>query len=240
MTPHTISERRRRAAWGLTMAGLVFYNWWLAVLLRPSLLKSPNELFSNLEVSGQPFANWMQHADLVAGMLLCVAFVVVGVQSLQRGVGEWLLLVAFAVSGAAGGYFPEQCLDTINRSCHLDELELQLGGAQYLHIVAGILEFAAITGVLILSYRRTRGERSPEARIYRSLYLGAWVLFPLLAIAYLFVLGGSFVEGAFFTGFTLIVVTQIFERTSRANTSVTAHDVPLMLRGQPCRVDRQA
>ncbi len=233
MAPRKISERQRIGAWGFTVAGLVFYNWWLAVLIRPSLLKSPNELFSNLEVSGQAYATWMQHADLVAGLLLFAAFLVVGSQSLERSMGEWLLLIVFALSGAAGGYFPEHCLDTINRSCHVDELELQLSGAQYLHIVAGIFEFAAITGVLVLAYRRTRGETSKEARIYRSLYLGAWVGYPLLAVAYLFVLGGSFVEAAFFTGFTLVVITQISERTSLRHSAPTTTFTPEVPNQQP-------
>ena len=226
MTPYDISERRRFGTWGFVLAGLVFYNWWPAVLLRPGLLKSPNELFSNLEVTGQPYATWMQHADLTAGVLLLAGFILVGNKSLERGMGEWVLLVLFAVSGAAGGLFPEHCLDTINRSCHVDELELQLGGAQYLHIIAGILEFAAITGVLVLAYRRTHGEHTNEAKIYRGLYLGAWILFPLLAVAYLFVLGGSFVEAAFFTGFTVVVLTQIYERTSPRRITSAIPEAP--------------
>ena len=185
--------------------------------LRPHLLASPNELFSNLEVAGQPYAGWMQHADFASGLLLFAAFVIVGWRSLNGAGLEWLLLLVFAFGGAAGGIFPEQCLDTVNRSCHLDEIELRLGGAQYLHIVAGVVEFATITAVLYLSYRRTRGESSSIAKLYRGLYIGAWVFYPLLAIAYLFVLGGSLVEAAFFTGFSLIIIGQIRERTTHGS-----------------------
>jgi hypothetical protein len=210
----TLSATRRRTACCFAVPGLVLYNWWIAVPLRPSLLVSPNELFSNLEVNGQPYVSWMQRADFASRLLLFAAFSIVGWQSLDDGTLEWLLILVFALGGATGGILQEQCLDTINRSCHLDEIELRLGGPQYLHIVAGIIEFASIAAVLYLSYRRTRGEPSRIATLYRWLYAGAWVFYPLLAVAFLFVLGGSFVEAAFFTGFSLIVIAQIRERTT--------------------------
>jgi hypothetical protein len=239
MAAETLSATRRRTAWCLAVAGLVLYNWWIAVPLRPSLLISPNELFSNLEVTGQPYASWMQHADCASGLLLFAALIIVGWRSLDGGALEWLLLSVFALGGAAGGIFPEQCLDTINRSCHLDEIELRLAGAQYFHIVAGIVEFAAITAVLYLSYRRTRGEPSRIATLYRSLYVGAWVFYPLLGVAYLFVLGGSFVEAAFFTGFSLIVIAQLEERTAHGPRRLGAPgESPLSLEAPDGLADR--
>ena len=213
MAPETLLPIRRRTAWCLAIPGLALYNWWVIVLLRPSLLNSPNELFSNLEASGQPYASWMQHADVASGLLFFSAFMVVGWQSLEGGALEWLLLLVFAVGGAAGGLFPERCVDTINRSCHLHEIELRLGAAQYFHVVSGIVEFAAITVVLYLSYRRTRNEPSSIANLYRWLYASAWIFYPLLAVAYLFVIGGSFIEAAYFTGFSLMVIAQLTERT---------------------------
>ena len=47
-------------------------------------MTSPDELFSNLEVSGQPYATAMQHADLVAGILLAAAFLAAGWRSHPR------------------------------------------------------------------------------------------------------------------------------------------------------------
>ncbi len=233
MGAETLSATRRRTAWCLAVPGLVLYNWWIAVPLRPSLLVSPNELFSNLEVNGQPYANWMQHADFASGIFLFAAFIIVGWQSLDGGTLEWLLLLVFALAGAAGGIFSEQCLDTINRSCHLEEIELRLRGAQYVHIVAGIIEFAAITAVLYFSHRRTRGQPSSIATLYRWLYDGAWVFYPLLAVAYLFVLGGSFVEAAFFTGFSLIVIAQLRERTAHGSRHLRVSRKPPLKRESP-------
>ena len=214
MAGSAIAAARRWLVWICTAAGLALYNWWIAVPLRPGLLRSPNELFSNLEIDGHAYARWMQHADLASGLLLLVAFLVVGRRSLDRALGEWYLLLIFALGGSAGGLLPEHCLDTLNRSCHLDELELRLSGAQYLHVVAGIVEFAAITGVLCLAARRTRGLHSTSAALYRWLWRAAFVAYPLLAVAYLLVLGGAVIEPLFFVGFSLIVINQMWERTT--------------------------
>jgi len=219
---------RRRVAWSFAIVGLGLYNWWVAVIFRPSLLRSPNELFSNLEASGQPFAGWMQHADLVSGLLLLAAFIIVGWRSLVGGAVEWVLLLLFAIGGAFGGLSPEQCLDTINRTCHTDEIELRLGSSQYLHIASGIVEFSAITAVLYLSYRRTRAETTIIPTFYPWLGVGAFIGYPLLAVAYLFVLGGSVIEGVFFIGISLVVIAQLRERTaSRPREGDTAF-VPLI------------
>ena len=38
------------------IGGLLAYNWWVLVPFKPGLLRSPDEFFSNLEVTGQPYA----------------------------------------------------------------------------------------------------------------------------------------------------------------------------------------
>jgi hypothetical protein len=205
---------RRRLAWVLTTLGLVLYNWWLILLWRPSLLRSPNELFSNLEVANQPFASWLQAADVASGLLLLSAFLVLGWRSRSGGELEFALLLVFATLGAVGGLFPEQCLDSVSRSCHVDAVTFRLGYNQYFHMVTGILEFAAITTVLYLSYRRTRSETSHVARLYRWLVVGALIGYPLFAVAYLWVIGGSGIEIAFFIGISLVVVAQVRERSA--------------------------
>ena len=67
-------RNRAVAVWILGIAGLVAYNWWLLVPLKPGLMTSPDELFSNLEITGQPYAALMQHCDLASGLLLVAAF----------------------------------------------------------------------------------------------------------------------------------------------------------------------
>jgi hypothetical protein len=211
----TISRSRQVLAWTLALAGLLAYNWWLLVPLKPGLMTSPNELFSNLEVSGQPYAAAMQHADLLSGVLLFGAFLAAGRRRIPAGHRDWLAMLAFAVGGAAGGLFPEVCADGISALCREQEVHFQLPAGQYVHIVAGIAEFSAITIALILAIRRTRPSHGRYATVYRRLGIGAIICYPLLGLAYLVNRMGGVMEAVFFVGFTVMVATQIAERTSR-------------------------
>jgi hypothetical protein len=198
-------------AWGLGVAGLAAYNWWALVPLRAGLMRSPDELFSNLEVTGRPYAAVMQHLDLAAGVLLVAAFLVLGIRSLA-GRGEWLSMVVFAGAGGVGGLFPEVCADAVSRTCRNLEWRFELPVSQYVHVVSGIVEFAAITAALLLAVRRTRGQRTRYARAYVLLAGGAVIAYPLLGIAYLVNRFGGVMEAAFFAGFTAMALTQIAER----------------------------
>jgi hypothetical protein len=211
--PGTGWRSRRALAWTLTVAGLAAYNWWVLVPLKPGLMASPDELFSNLEVTGQPHASVMQHADLVAGLLLAGALLVLG-----RGRSglrtDWLAMLVFAAAGSAGGIFPEVCEDGVSAVCRTREWRFELPVSQYLHMAAGIVEFAAITLALLIALRRTRGSQAVTARIYRRLWQGALICYPLLGLAYLVNRMGGVMEGVFFAGFTVMVVTQIAERSA--------------------------
>jgi len=202
-----------RAPWALAVAGLAAYNWWVLVPLRPGLLRSPDEVYSNLEVAGRPYAPAMQLADLLAGVLLLVAFLLIGSRSVSGGRRDWLALVAFAAAIVAGGFFPETCADSLSPSCRRQELTFQLPASQYLHIVASFAEFGAITLALLLAMLRTRRQRTHIAGTYRVLAVGIAVCYPLLGVSYLVDRYGAVMEAAFFTGFTVLVVTELRERT---------------------------
>ena len=176
-------------------------------------MRSPSELFSNLEVTGQPFATGMQHADLLSGLLLAGAFLVAGSRSVPGGWRDWLGMTVFAASGALGGLCPEVCADEISASCRAMEWNFQLPLQQYIHIVAGILEFGAITVALVLAFHRTRGEQGIAARVYRDMVMAAAAAYPLLGAAYMLNRLGGVMEAFFFTGFTVIVLTELYERT---------------------------
>ncbi len=212
---------RRTLAWTLCAAGLIAYNWWLLVPLRPGLMRSPDELFSNLEVTGQPYAAAMQHADFAAGLLLVAAFWAVGYGN-RAGRREWLAMLGFAVSGALGGLFPEVCADGINAACRRMELHFQLPASHYIHMVVGIFEFFFITAALALAARRTRGQRSRPAVVYRGLAWAAVVAYPLLGLAYLVNRLGGVMEAVFFVGFTVMVVAQLAERSSALRRQAVA------------------
>jgi len=207
---------RRIVAWTLGVAGLLAYNWWLLVPLKPGLMTSPDELFSNLEVSGQPYAAAMQHADLLAGVLLLAAFLAAGWRGVPASRKDWLAMTGFAIAGALGGLFPEVCEDGIDAVCRQQEWHFQLAASQYVHVAAGIVEFAAITLALLLAMRRTRSSPSPVATSYRWLWRGALGCYPLLGAAYLTDRMGGVMEAAFFAGFSVMVITQLAERTRRS------------------------
>jgi hypothetical protein len=211
------SPRRTALAWTLGAAGLLAYNWWILTLFRPGLMTSPDELFSNLEVSGQPYASVMQHADVVAGVLLLAAFLVIGGRTVTGGRPDWLWMIGFTIAGTVGGAFPEVCEDGVSATCRSQEWHFHLPAGQYLHIVAGIAEFTAITVALFIAMRRTRGDRALAARMYRRLWQAALVSYPLLGLAYLTDRFGGVMEAVFFIGFTVTVVTELVERTRRAD-----------------------
>lgn len=204
----------RAAAWALGAVGLLAYNWWVLVPLRPGLMHSPNELFSNLEVTGQPYATVMQHADLVAGLLLIGAFLAVGGSSLPSARREWLCLLTFASAGCVGAIFPQVCDDGLSPSCMSMEWHFRLAPSQYLHDGAGVIEFAAITLALLLAWLRTRDDHTQVARVYRDLVRAGAIGYPLLGLAYVTNILGGVVEAGFFVGFTVIVLTQLAERTT--------------------------
>jgi hypothetical protein len=93
------------------------------------------------------------------------------------------------------------------------EWSFRLPLQQYLHIVAGILEFGGITVALLFAFRRTRDQKTRGASVYRYLARAAFVAYPTLGLAYLLNRLGGVVEPAFFVGFTVMVLTQLFERT---------------------------
>ena len=221
--PVTVSRRlliRVVVAWVLGIIGLLSYNWWVLVLLRPGLMRSPNELFSDLEVTGQPFASAMQHADLLSGLLLIGAFLAAGSRSIPGGRRDWSAMMVFAGAGSLGGVFPQVCADGINAVCRNMEWSFRLPLQQYLHIVAGILEFRGITAALLFAFRRTRNQKTRSADVYRHLARAAFVAYPILGLAYLLNRLGGFVEPVFFVGFTAMVVTQLVERTQELRSNL--------------------
>jgi len=213
-------------AWVFGSTGLLAFSWWVLVPLRPGLMRSPSEQFSNLEVTGQPFATWMQHADVLSGLLLAGAFLAAGSRSIPGGGREWLGLLVFAATETLGGLYPEACPDEISASCRAREWSFQLPLPHYLHMVAGILQFAGITIALVLAFRRTRGGQAITARVYRGMVIAAVAAYPLLGGAYLLDRLSGVVEAAFFTGFTVIVLAELYERTSQQRSQGVADASP--------------
>lgn len=220
---------RRDLARGLGACGVLAYNWWLLVPLRPGLMSSPNELFSNLEITGRPFATLMQRADLLSGLAMLAAFAIAGSRHDSRS--DWLCMIIFSLAGIGGGLFPETCADGISRSCRALEVGLRLPAAQYVHIAAGVVEFGGITAALAFAVYRTWRQRTAIARTYRRLAVAAVACYPLLGAAYLTNRLGAIVEGLFFVGFSVMVVAELIERTRSSRPSISRPDGPGQRRG---------
>jgi hypothetical protein len=203
---------RLRAAVVCGTAGIVGYNWWVLVALKPGLMRSPSELFSDLEVPGQPFAGAMRVADFVSGVLLFTAFLFLSRGPIARMGRELNAMLVFAMAGVMGAIFPEACADGLSNSCRIAEVQLQLPMHHYLHIAAGVFEFGAITLALFFAVQRTSVSTARIARIYRGLRKGAIIAYPLLGLAYVTNDLGAVMEGVFFVGFSVMLGTLMAER----------------------------
>ncbi len=225
MSDVALGRTRQVMAWICAGAGLVAYNWWVLAALKPGLISSPSELFSNLEVSGQPYAVVWRHADVAAGTLLFVAFLAAG--SRVSGRGERAALLLLALAEAVGSALPEACADGIDAQCRSLEYHLRLPVSQYRHDLLGIAEFFSISAAVIIAVRRTRDERSGVALVYLALARIGLVAYPLLGLAYLTNRFGAVMEAVFFTGFSVAALTEIRERTrglSRDRPGLGSHE----------------
>lgn len=193
------------------IGGVLAYNWWVGVLFVPGLMTSPNEFFSDLEVPGLRYADLMQRADLLAGVLLVGALLLRGASGRHGVRREWKWLVAFAAAGAVGGRFPYVCSEGLSATCRNLEWHLQLPLHHYIHVISGIAEFLFLTVAVIVAVRRTRGETTREARAYRMILKVLIVGYPFLGFVYLSDRLGAFVEPVFFLAFTAMIIVSLFE-----------------------------
>jgi hypothetical protein len=210
------SSARVTAAKVLAIGGVVAYNWWVVVPFVPGLMPSINGFFSDLEASGRPHADLMSDADLLAGVLLVAALVLRGPHSNGSIRREWRWMVAFAVAGAIGGRFPYACSEGLSEACRQMEWHLQLPLHHYVHVVSGIAEFATITVAAVFAMRRTRGDGTVAARIYAGLVKVLVVGYPLLGLVYLTDRLGTLVEPIFFSAFSAMLLTEVFEEVGGA------------------------
>jgi hypothetical protein len=210
---------RLTAARILAVGGAVAYNWWVVVPFVPGLMPSVNGFFSDLEATGRPHAQLMSDADMLAGLLRVAGLLLRGPFSGGEVRREWKWMVAFAVAGGIGGRFPYACSEGLSASCRAMEWHLQLPLHHYIHVVAGIAEFATLTVAAVLAMRRTTGQATRAARMYRLLVRVLVVAYPLLAAVYLTDRLGTLVEPIFFAVFTAMVLTEVFESVGRSTRS---------------------
>ncbi len=124
---------------------------------------------------------------------------------------EWPWLLAFSAAGSVGGLFPYVCAEGANAACRSAEWSFRLPARQYVHIVAGIVEFVTATVAIGLAWRRTSGRHDWAGRILPVIGVAAAVAYPLMGAAYLTGRRGSLVEAVFFTAFSVMVAVEVFE-----------------------------
>jgi hypothetical protein len=210
-----ITTARVDLARAMGIGGVVAYNWWVAVPFVPGLLRSPDEFFSDLEVPGLRDADLMQHADLLAGVLLVAALLLRGSSGRKGARPEWKWLVAFGAAGAIGGRFPYVCSEGLSATCRNLEWHMELPLHHYIHVLSGIAEFAFLTVAVIVAVRRTRGETTREAKAYRMILKVLIIGYPFLGLVYLTDRLGAFVEPVFFLSFSAMILVSLFEPVAK-------------------------
>ena len=202
---------RRPVAVTLGVAWVALYNWWVPVAFDRRLMTSPNEFFSDLEATGRTDATVLQHLDLAAGLVLVVALLVRGPLGRTGRRAEWPWLVAMGVAGAIGGQFSYACPEGLSASCRAEEWRLALPHHHYVHVIAGIAEFAFGTVAVYKAWKRTRPKENGVTRAIRWTGRVLVIAYPFLGIAYLTDRFGAFVEPIFFTCFSVMVVVELLE-----------------------------
>ncbi|SDJ02539.1 Protein of unknown function [Frankineae bacterium MT45] len=186
-------------------------SWWIVAGL-DGMVTSPDDFFSDLEAQGRPHAAVFSHLDVAAGLLTILALVLRGSRARSGRRPEWLWLIGYAAAGAVGGLFPYVCAEGVDAACRTAEWHLRLPLHHYVHVIAGICEFAAASVAITLAWRRSVVGVDPVAKPIRAL---GWILlfsYPALGYAYLSDRLGAFVEPIFFIVFSAMVLIELFER----------------------------
>ena len=197
------------------LVGIVLYNWWVYVVVATNLLTSTNAFFSDFEASGRPDATLLQHFDLAAGIVVFIALLIRGPWGPRGKRVEWRWLLLYAVAGALGGHFAYSCPEGLSSACRSAEWHLKLPLHHYLHVISGVIEFAAMTTAVFFAWKRTRDNHGWISRSIKGIAIVLLIGYPLLAVAYLTDRIGTYVEPIFFVCFSVMVAIELLEPRRR-------------------------
>lgn len=194
------------------LVGVAAYNWWLYVLVRPGHYPvSGDGMFSDLDARSVPHSVDLRAFDVASGVLLLLAYAALWVRGRRRLWPETAFMALMAAAVVVGGLFPYQCAEGLSRSCRRAEWHLELPFSHYLHVVAGIGEFACVTAVAVLLWRRLRPAASSWWRLVVSVvYRLLFVAYPVFAVTYLSDHGSLFIEPVFLLMWSAITVVMLF------------------------------
>jgi hypothetical protein len=190
---------------------VISYNWWVIVPIIPGMMPSRNGFFSDLEVAGRAHASLLLDADLLAAVLMFAALVLRGPRGPAGPRREWPWLLVFALAGAIGSRYPYACSEGLSAACRHLEWTGQLPWHHYIHMAAGVVEFATLTIAAFLATRRTLHTATLNARAYRAVLWTILAGYPLLGAVYITDRLGTFVEPIFFVAFSAMLLIELFE-----------------------------
>ena len=98
-----------------------------------------------------------------------------------------------------------------------------------MHVVSGIAEFATLTVAALIAVRRTRHQGTVESRAYAAVVTTLLAGYPLLGLVYLTDRLGTLVEPIFFVAFSVMLLTEVFEPTGRAEVGLSPRQGAMML-----------
>jgi hypothetical protein len=194
------------------LVGVAAYNWWLYVLIRPGHYPvSEKGMFSDLEARTVPHSLDLRAFDVGSGVLLLLAYAALWAHGRRRLWPETPLMALMAVAVLLGGLFPYQCTEGLSPSCRRAEWHLELPVSHYVHVVAGIGEFACVTAVTVLLWRRLRPAAQSWWRLVVSVvYRLLFVAYAVLAVTYLSDHGSLLIEPVFLLMWSAITVVMLF------------------------------
>ncbi len=201
------------------VAGAARYNWWILAALT-GMVTSNRGLFSDLEAEGQPHAALLSHLDVASGLLMLVALLLRGSRSERGRRPEWVYLLVFSVAAGIGGMFPYVCAEGVSATCRSAEWHLLLPARHYVHVLAGIVEFAAATAAVYVARRHRALSDDKATTAVRAVWWTLLLAYPALGYVYLSDRFGQYVEPVFFVVFTALVVIELYERGPGTNSTI--------------------
>jgi hypothetical protein len=103
----------------------------------------------------------------------------------------------------------------LSAACRSAEWHLRLPLHHYLHVISGVIEFAAMTTAVLFAWKRTKDDSGWVATGVKATGLAMLIGYPILAVAYLTDRFGAFVEPIFFVSFCAMVAIELFEPRRR-------------------------
>ena len=192
------------------IGGVLTYNWWAVAPFIHGMITSTAGFFSDFSADGEPHASVLHALDLSSGLLILAALLLRRWACPGERRREWPWLMGFGVAVAIGGRYSYACPSSLDLVCRARERSLMLPLHHYVHMGAGVAEFAFATVAIYVAAHPRTGAAADA--VTRTAHMLLWVLlaaYPVIGFAYLQDRWGVFVEPIFFAAFSVIVTAEL-------------------------------